>query len=405
MAAYEFPVNVCKINIEGEDKLRTSASYIRTVLADEGVQVQDFIIEDDEEQQISTLGGVSMALASACAKLKDSGIYEKVIMDIDKAEYSDSTTSDVGQVQVNIKLEEKKWYKIYIGAGVKQQGSGIIMNESSQLGALPMAQFEASASLSNIRGCTDTTNISYTLDQTSTPTFFVSHDTPATVEIDDMQHSSIRLLVDTMDFEHARSYKEFQRSFSYRLSNARAFSPMLMEGIWKSLEWNAVWRDLLPCRFPNAPFACDASPHVIAEAGPSLKHSLSFDYKLNGAYLDNRLAPTRGFDFSSTTEFAGPPGDVGFFKMNKFLSFHLPLNFLGLSLHTSLSTGFVRSINFGGTCNRVTPISDRFFVGGPLHLRGFEAAGIGPRADSVRRRESKSYEYFSNFSFVYFYFK
>ena len=390
MAAHEYPIHISKINIENEEKLRTTSSYIHSVLNEEGIQIKEFYEEDDAGPM--TLGEVATALSSACAKLRDSGLYESVIFDIGclKGDSGESdAVVDTGLAQINVKLEEKKWYKIYIGAGVKQQGNGFSMNESAQLGALPMGQFESSASLSNIRGCTDTTNFSYTVDQASTPTFLISHDAPSQIEVDDLIHSSLRCLVDTMDFEHARSYKEFQRSISYRLSNSRSLSPFLADGIWKSLHWTAVWRDILPCRFLNAPFACDASSNIIAEAGPSLKHSLSFEYRLNGKYLDNRLAPTRGFDFSSTTELAGPPGDVGFFKMHKFLSYHIPLHMnvigvnLPLAIHSSLSAGLIKAIDFGGSFNCHTPISDRYFVGGPLQLRGFEATGIGPRAETV----------------------
>ena len=105
---------------------------------------------------------------------------------------------------------------------------------------------------------------------------------------------------------------------------------------------------------------------------------------MNGVNLDNRITPTRGFDMSVGAEIAGPPGDVGFFKASNALSIHFPLiNSLGLCFHASFSSGFARNISFGGTCNRTLPISDRYFVGGPLNLRGFQASGIGPRAKEV----------------------
>merc|ERR1712238_316264 len=40
--------------------------------------------------------------------------------------------------------------------------------------------------------------------------------------------------------------------------------------------------------------------------------------------------------------------------------------------------GIIQPISFDGLCSGPT-ISDRFFVGGPMQLRGFLPAGIGPR--------------------------
>jgi len=381
MSAYQYPIHIANIRIQNEDKIRTSAAYIHSLLEEEGLNLH----HSRNENEMMTLGSTTEVLSVVCTRLRDTGLYDGVSIEIGKLDSHDSN-DNVGdnKVQLNITLDEKKWYKLYVGAGVKQQGFGMGMSESSQLGALPKAQFEASANVSNIRGNTDMTAISYTIDQASVPTFVLSHDAPAKISIEDMEHESWRCVVDTADYELARSYKEYHRSLSYRLSNSRSPSPFLCEVPWRSLEWTAMWRDILPCRFPNAPFACDASPNIISEAGPSLKHSLSFDYKMNGVNLDNRVTPTRGFDMSVGAEIAGPPGDVGFFKASNALSIHFPLiKSLGLCLHASFSSGFARNISFGGTCNRTLPISDRYFVGGPLNLRGFQASGIGPRAKEV----------------------
>lgn len=366
--AHNYHVEVSAIKISDEEKLRTDAQFIYTALQEEGIF------------EAQTLGEVTDTVTNFCSKLRETGLYDSVAVELGKDNDADAGRHNI-QLEVNI--EEKKWYRIFVGAGIKQQGLGI--SEASQMGALPKAQFETSATLSNLRGCTDRTSMSYTIDQTSTPTFAVSHEAPSNIIIGDLGHTSYRAMVDTIDFEHARSYKEFQRLASVRLSNSRAASPLMSQGIWKSVEWTATWRDLLPCRFMNAPFACDASPNVISECGPSLKNSITLDYRLNGAFLDNRLSPTKGFDYSLNAELAGPPGDVGFAKVANFMSCHVPLNFLDFSLHASLAAGFVRPIEFGGTCKQVVSISDRFFVGGPLQLRGFEPAGIGPRADDVSK--------------------
>ena len=125
----------------------------------------------------------------------------------------------------------------------------------------------------------------------------------------------------------------------------------------------------------------DASPEIVSQAGPSLKHSLSYEYRANGKFCDDWLNPTFGIDMHGKVEVAGPPGDVGFVKAQTGASLNLPLPGLW-ALHGSFQTGLLRPLAFGGVCGPPS-ISDRFFVGGPMQLRGFIPAGIGPRAKTV----------------------
>jgi outer membrane protein insertion porin family len=157
------------------------------------------------------------------------------------------------------------------------------------------------------------------------------------------------------------------------------------EGTWRSFEYNFQWRDLIPRRFASSPYACDASADIVCQAGSNLKHSLSYDYRMNHINCNDPLNPTEGYDCSYNVELAGPPGDVGFFKWQGASSLHIPLSRrTGAALHWFSQAGFVKSLEFGGLCHDRTYISDRFFVGGPLQLRGFQPPGIGPRAETVR---------------------
>lgn len=129
---------------------------------------------------------------------------------------------------------------------------------------------------------------------------------------------------------------------------------------------------------------------------------------MNGSNFDERFNPTNGFDARSGMELAGPPGDVGFFKLWFGSSYHfsfLSINNIlaneslkehhwcwniikSLTLHTSLNGGIVCPLSFSGLCNRycnrsglsAIHVSDRFYVGGPMQLRGFLNSGIGPKS-------------------------
>ena len=103
-----------------------------------------------------------------------------------------------------------------------------------------------------------------------------------------------------------------------------------------------------------------------------LKHSFTHDR------LDDSLTPTRGYMFSMTSELALPPGDVSFMKhvLTGKAYARLPV-FSGTSLGLSVRVGSVYSLLSGG---RVY-LPDRFFLGGPLHVRGWESRRVGPVVD------------------------
>jgi outer membrane protein insertion porin family len=109
-------------------------------------------------------------------------------------------------------------------------------------------------------------------------------------------------------------------------------------------------------------------------------HSLTWEVRTNGEYCDHRFQPTSGLDWYTKAEIAGPPGDVGFAKAQGGMALHLPLG-KWLSLHGTCAGGILKPISYNGLCKPPT-ISDRFFVGGPMQLRGFLPAGIGPRTNA-----------------------
>ena len=167
-----------------------------------------------------------------------------------------------------------------------------------------------------------------------------------------------------------------------------------VSGVWKSLTYNLSFRDILPRRNPTLPYACDASPDIVSQAGPNLKNSLQYMYRTNGEYSNDRFNPTEGLDSFLKVELAGPPGDTGFLKLEGGYAFHMPLfskpvtvdvgqkqTKHGLTLHASLNGGIMKTLNFGGLCHNTSLVPDRFFAGGPLQLRGFQPSGIGPRAN------------------------
>ncbi|XP_076802910.1 sorting and assembly machinery component 50 homolog A-like isoform X2 [Clavelina lepadiformis] len=130
-----------------------------------------------------------------------------------------------------------------------------------------------------------------------------------------------------------------------------------------SLEWQGMWRELA-CSNVGTAF------EVRQQMGHSLKSSLLHTMVLDRT--DDAILPKRGFHLKLTEEFAGLGGDVKFIKERLESSLHATL-FQKITLGLGFQAGFLLPY---GTNNK-TCITDKFFIGGPLTLRGFETNSVG----------------------------
>jgi len=120
------------------------------------------------------------------------------------------------------------------------------------------------------------------------------------------------------------------------------------------------------------------SASIINEARSSLKSSLS--YTLEQDTRDFPACPTKGHYISGSAEVAGLGGDVNFVKMTMNAKKHFPISSFSLGLSTS--GGLIQPwptflSNQRGERGSGIGINDRFFLGGPLVLRGYENH-VGP---------------------------
>ncbi|XP_026480677.1 sorting and assembly machinery component 50 homolog A isoform X2 [Ctenocephalides felis] len=134
-----------------------------------------------------------------------------------------------------------------------------------------------------------------------------------------------------------------------------------------NLQWEGSIREL------GTPSKTSAF-EVRSQAGPKLKsafrHILCLDQR------DDKVFPTGGRMFQWTTEFAGPGGNVGHVKNE----FHLQVNRYiqnGLVLQGSLQGGILSNLNN----YEQSDLSEKYYLGGPLSLRGFTMRGAGPAAE------------------------
>lgn len=133
-----------------------------------------------------------------------------------------------------------------------------------------------------------------------------------------------------------------------------------------TIRWEGVWRNLR-CLSPMTPF------EIREEAGhsvkSSVKHILCMDQR------DDPCLPFRGSYFRLYQEYAGLGGNINFLKHE--VQYQINKCVLGdLVLQATLMGGLVHTFGM----DKSIKINDRFFLGGPLTLRGFSMNSIGPHA-------------------------
>jgi len=138
------------------------------------------------------------------------------------------------------------------------------------------------------------------------------------------------------------------------------------------LQYEASWR-LLSCLDKSSAFAVrEQCGHTLKS---SLRHILSVDRR------DNPVFPTEGSLFKLVQEYAGIGGDIGYFKNELDSQINVPLaGWNNVIMQGTFQCGHIKRMASGDS-NKTMTIADRFFLGGPLNIRGFEMRGLGPNSE------------------------
>lgn len=101
---------------------------------------------------------------------------------------------------------------------------------------------------------------------------------------------------------------------------------------------------------------------------------------------DNPIFPEEGSLLRLIHEFAGGYGDIGFFKGEVEVQANVPL-YVDLPMFRGGDVPFVLQSTFhcgllkrhqSRNNDKTLTLADRFYLGGPLNVRGFEMRGLGP---------------------------
>ncbi|CAO3657114.1 unnamed protein product [Mucor hiemalis] len=128
-----------------------------------------------------------------------------------------------------------------------------------------------------------------------------------------------------------------------------------------------------------------ASATVRSQSGANQKSSVFHSFVRD--QRDDASLPTKGHFIGIYQELAGlgGRGDTSFLKHELNASYHQPLitdkksDEAQLFLSTSVRAGLFTSILDNGKGSKGPKVSDRFYLGGPLSVRGFKMGGIGER--------------------------
>ncbi|KAK2039184.1 surface antigen [Colletotrichum somersetense] len=148
-----------------------------------------------------------------------------------------------------------------------------------------------------------------------------------------------------------------------------------------SVEYSGIWRQVTGLRD-------GASPTVRADAGDSVKSSIKHTYQRD--QRDNPQLPQSGYVLKSVFELAGfgpLGGDVAFSKNEMEVGGAVPIPIPGIdgpsgvSIGGGLRFGMLYPLPLGfslGGKAQPSRINDRFQLGGPTDVRGFQYGGLGP---------------------------
>ena len=134
------------------------------------------------------------------------------------------------------------------------------------------------------------------------------------------------------------------------------------------LRAEAVWRELSSL---NSGTSFEVREHCGHSLKTALQHILTVDRR------DDPLFPNEGSLFRLTQEFAGAGGDIGFFKNELEVQANLPVLLEDCVLQSSFQCGHLKRLP-SASGDKTMTIADKFFLGGPLNVRGFDARGLGP---------------------------
>jgi outer membrane protein insertion porin family len=260
-----------------------------------------------------------------------------------------ASESSPGNVDVEIKVEEKSTAKFNIGGGITTEGKKVspMINTSLTEENLFGTGKQASISLDKSRK-TQGGTISF-LDP-----YFMDKNLAAGFDL----FFSESYKIDLFPFKHTRIGATLKTGFN------------LSESLSYGARYTIMKDDITK-------ISKNASPLILLQKGKTITSLVGHNITYNKT--DSRLKPTKGYWLNVDQSVAGLGGDARFVKHEAASGYYHPINFGSTKFVLSVVNKVGHSLAYGRE-NKII-IDGGFNLGGigPYGLRGFEGGGIGPR--------------------------
>ncbi|KAF2771476.1 hypothetical protein EJ03DRAFT_349489 [Teratosphaeria nubilosa] len=304
-----------------------------------------------------TLQSALAEIGGAVDKLNRLDIFQQPISTyIDTPDQTDPTTSPID-------------YAVFVNA--KERGRYTIKT-GTEAGTAEGSAF-VNAQLRNLFGGAESLNANASLGTRTRSAYSANFATPI-LSNPDLRFEIGGLASSTL--KHWASHEEVLKGGNSRI--------LYRTSPWSQheLAYNGLWRQITG-------LAEKASPTIRADAGDSFKSSLTHTW-LNDT-RDIPMLPSRGYLLKTVTELAGfgpLKGDVAFAKTAFDCQVAIPIPIpgfrkaseTGISFTAGLRGGLLYPLSLSGQSSPSgSRINDRFQLGGPPDVRGFQLSGLGPR--------------------------
>ncbi|KNC77357.1 hypothetical protein SARC_10184 [Sphaeroforma arctica JP610] len=283
----------------------------------------------------NSLGDVIEAIGTASARLKRLDIFKSINFKLEKSHEFE------GEIDIIINVVEKGRFELRTETQIGNQEGDLVISGKAR----------------NCAGRAEVLSGIYSVGTLTTSSFQLAFTKPLKRHCHSFDLSAHKTIHNLQSF---RSHHEVLRGAALNYKRATKYGE-------HDCTYNATWRELCSPG-PNASWA------VRSQMGHTLKSSIKHTFTRD--LRDNPGLSTGGYRISLTQELAGLGGDASFFKAEGDIQKYIRLHHSGLTLSLGARAGALWAT--GGT-SAATSISDRYFLGGAMSMRGFNMAGIGPR--------------------------
>lgn len=325
------------------EEVRYKPVRVHDILIKGNERTKDGVIERELEEagRANTFEELQIALLKASFGLRRLGVFSSVKILVDSGPEELPET-----VNVFVIVKESGIVSANVGTYIQGQDKTL----------------EGSLKLKNAAGYAETYDLNLSMGELNSNSFGLGFQLPF-----------IFNLPANLDARTFQTFRNFQKISSHN-EILRGFSLGIDSGSHEA-GYELTWRE-------NEDKVGNCSPAVRRQLGHSLLSSLRYSFSVD--HRDSKTRPQNGYSFRSASELAGVgfnPLLTRFFRQEIEAAGAIPLGIANAALTANIHVGALVPWGFSSPSAykpQISRINDRFFLGGPNSLRGFQRYGVGP---------------------------